>query len=81
VNSEGYYTHPKFSPMPRTNHEAKVNLSEDLTAPFVLFKLFFPQALVELMVTLTNKYAQQMLRAREASGVEGGPSFSRKHEW
>jgi hypothetical protein len=44
--------------MPRTNHETKVNLPEDLTAPFTLFELFFPQALVKLMVTSTNEYAQ-----------------------
>jgi hypothetical protein len=80
VNAEGYYIHPKFFPMPRTNYETKVNLPEDLTVPFALFELFFSQALVKLMVTSINEYAQQVLRARKASGVEGGPSFSCKHE-
>jgi hypothetical protein len=58
INAKSYYIHPKFFSMPRTNYKAKVNLPKDLTAPFALFKLFFPQALVKFMVTSTNEYAQ-----------------------
>jgi hypothetical protein len=34
---EGYYTHPKFSLLPRTNYKARVNFPESLTSPIGLF--------------------------------------------
>ena len=64
VSAEGYYTHPEFSPMPRTNHEARVNLPEDLISPIGLFTQFFPREQVEGFVTATNKYAIQELQRR-----------------
>jgi hypothetical protein len=37
---EGYYSHPKFEPMPRAIYQAQVNFPADLTTPcFVYYVL------------------------------------------
>jgi hypothetical protein len=79
-NMEEYYTHPKFSPMPRAIHEGQVNLPEDLTDPLALFTLFYPREHVEIFVRSTNKYAEEE-RELERKGDSLLPDSSRYFNW
>jgi hypothetical protein len=62
VTLDKYYSHPKFTPMPRVIHERQVNLSADLTDPFTLFIMFFSYEHVETFVRSTNKYAEKKIK-------------------
>jgi hypothetical protein len=75
---EGYYSHLKFSPMPRTNHAARVNLPENLTSPIKLFAQFFPREQVEGFVTATNKYTRQEIQRKQTEKDAGAPAFNRR---
>jgi hypothetical protein len=78
VSAEGYYTHPEFSPISRTNYKAGVNFPEDLTSPIDLFTQFFSREQVEDFVTIINKYAIQELQRKQTEKNLRAPKFSRR---
>ena len=75
---EDYYSHPEFSPMPRINHAARVNLPENLTSLIELFEQFFPREQVEGFVTATNEYARQEIQRRQAEKDAEASAFNRR---
>jgi hypothetical protein len=77
---EGYYSHPKFEPMPRAIHQAQVNLPAHLTDPLALFTMFYPQEHVKTFVRSTNEHAKEEmeLERREDSSL---PDHSRYLNW
>jgi hypothetical protein len=77
---EKYYTHPKFSPIPRRIHKRQINLPENFTDFILLFILFYPFEHVETFVYSTNQYAEEKmeLERKEDSSL---PDHSRYLNW
>jgi hypothetical protein len=62
--------------MPRDIHIPKVNLPEDLTDPFDLFKLFYPREQMEAFVRSTIAYAEKDLELKRR-GISSLPRNTR----
>jgi hypothetical protein len=60
ITLDEYYSHPKFTPMPRVIYKRQVNLPADFTDPLTLFTMFFSYEHVKTFVRSTNKYAKEI---------------------
>jgi hypothetical protein len=69
VDMRDYYSHPEYTPMPRTGEPAKINLRENLTDPLELFLLFYTPQHVRSFTNITNVYARAEFERKPISRI------------